>query len=137
MEKFAGMHNLKLHNSRTHTQVQCGICKEECAGRDKLKLHNKIHEKEKRLECPRCDKKFGKKHHLSRHILELHERILSTLDHTQEERFECRRCDKKFGSKFQLTRHISSTHNKVECEICTPLKKVCVHVVFGGYKEAA
>jgi KRAB domain-containing zinc finger protein len=136
MEKMAGLHNLKLHNIRTHTPVQCGICKEECAGRDNLELHNKTHEKEKRLECPRCDKKFGKKHHLSRHIFNLHETKKATLGHTKGERFECRRCDKKFVRKHLLTKHII-THTEVECEKCTPLKKVCVHVVFGGYTGAA
>ena len=62
-KRFTRSTTLRRHIQTLHSdekQFTCDKCQKSFATRDKLKRHEKIHEK-KNFECQRCHKKFSRK----------------------------------------------------------------------------
>ena len=91
---------------------QCKECEKKFGLKSVLKRHlSTVHRKEKDHHCTRCEKKFGLKGDLQRHIATVHRK---------EKDHQCTWCDKKFGHKSHLNQHLAS-HLKVnpnQCEEC-------------------
>jgi KRAB domain-containing zinc finger protein len=97
--------HLKTHKKDIKGPKECSICKKMFVC---LSSHNRIvHMNERKYDCSMCDKKFGKKSGLDRHILTVHEK---------QRNFACSLCDKAFGEKAQLQKH-TKTHSTF-CKHC-------------------
>ena len=58
--------------------------------------------------CDICDKRFGRKEDLTRHIRSIH---------GPANNFECTICDRRFDTKLYLKAHCDNVHNsaKIKC----------------------
>jgi uncharacterized Zn-finger protein len=105
-----------------------------------LKIHNRIHSKQKRFTCDQCQKTFTQKHNLLTHkmvhtgekpyqcdlccmkftrsdILTIHKRI-----HTGDKPYSCDLCPKKFAQSNSLTYH-KRIHTGIRPYSCNQCEK--------------
>ena len=68
-----------------------------------------------RLKCEFCEKSFGRKHYLARHIKEVHK------SENDEGKFKCDLCDKpSYTVKVNLEKHKEKVHEGIRynCDLC-------------------
>ncbi|CAH1710771.1 unnamed protein product [Chironomus riparius] len=86
--------HIRIHRTESKEPKECHICRKSFIC---LSSHNRIvHMNLRSYACKFCDKKFGKKSGLDRHVLTVHE---------QQRNFKCELCMKDFGEKAQLKKH--------------------------------
>ncbi|XP_041472505.1 zinc finger protein 11-like [Lytechinus variegatus] len=93
---------------------ECSLCKKKFASLDMKHRHMKRYHgivdlectKENYHECQYCDKKFGLKGTLKKHI-----RI-----HTKDKPFQCKHCGKEYSHQPSLSEHVGKT--QPECPKC-------------------
>uniref|UniRef100_A0A7S2Z9K3 C2H2-type domain-containing protein n=1 Tax=Rhodosorus marinus TaxID=101924 RepID=A0A7S2Z9K3_9RHOD len=76
-----------------------------------------VHEKRRDFLCPICGKAFGQRGHMNEHI---------RVRHSRSNVCQCRTCGKRFGNSSKLKRHVQTVHEKVrrfECQLCHGLYK--------------
>ena len=90
----------KLRSTLVQLQpFNCDHCDEKFVLKEDLRVHERIHTREKTFKCHNCDKTFVQKDDLR-----VHERL-----HTGEKPFNCYHCDKKFVQKDNLREHLRTT----------------------------
>ena len=62
-----------------------------------------VHENEKSYKCETCEKSFGIKKNLKRHVRMIHENLKV---------YRCESCDRSFGQKDSLKNHVNVVHEK-------------------------
>ena len=87
-QKFSLLSHLKRHQREQHFDIKFNLDFHE--GLTPLKI----------FECDKCEIKFKRKEHLSRHISNKH----------GDKTFICLQCDQKFGRIDNLNRHVKSKH---------------------------
>lgn len=116
--------NSQVHDSYRELRLVCPGCPEEVifTDRKEYRNHMKIHEREKALVCPYCDRKFTKNFKLRDHITTIHEKKFD---------IECKICFKKFGRKDNLRAHMILHKGKknFKCEFCDFTAKIRSYVV--------
>jgi hypothetical protein len=81
---------------------KCDQCDKSFGRKSHLQRHIKlIHQLLKPFKCENCDKSFGEKHNLHIHIKAIHQLLKP---------YTCEHCDKSFGQKSNLQRHIRRIH---------------------------
>ena len=111
-KEFKSKQSLKLHK-RLHLKEKpypCDMCNKCFPHEDNLKAHKRTHTSERPFKCSECDKKFRRKNGLDVHIN----------IHTRAKIFLCRICSKQFAQKSNLIKHMH-THNtrkKIPCRDC-------------------
>ena len=119
--------NLAHHSHVKHQKTLSNkdkplFCCEECdyvtVNNTYLEEHVKIKHLQERIKCEHCDKTFGQKGILARHIKNIH-----GIGKTAKEEFRCPEegCDYVTYSKFQLGMHDSKVHQgvKYSCDECS------------------
>jgi len=113
---FKRSNDLTEH-SNVHTKQMTFVCDVEgCAksytSRSGMMLHKKTVHEGSFYECPKCNKRFGQKKHVTRHCKIVHEK---------KKDYKCVACGALFGYKHQLVGHTQSVHDKIrtfKCEQC-------------------
>ena len=99
--------------AKKQTSFSCNTCEKEFGKKFILKRHiSSVHEGKKPNDCGQCGKKFAQKTALEQHVLTVHEGNKS---------FKCKICRKYFGQPQNLKSHINAVHNKIKphkCQIC-------------------
>lgn len=98
---------LKTH-MKIHQSNECKICKKDFV---RLETHHRlVHLGLKEFECKFCEKSFGKKSGLDRHM--------STM-HKKPGKFQCNvgKCTEFFDSKEELDLHTFHSHKGLKCDI--------------------
>ena len=90
-------------NPRT-VKHQCSFCDYASNKKSRITCHLSVHGIGERYQCDQCDKDFGQKQNLKRHIERQHE--------TEVKVFECDQCNTKYTTQKDLKRHIRSIHDK-------------------------
>ena len=110
--KHLKLHYLVHEGTKNH---QCKVCKKCFTRPDGLYMHMTSHRPhaERPHVCPKCDKRFNKKHELNSHFVALH---------SSEKPFQCEQCGKSFPWDKSLKEHLKShdphTVRPYECDIC-------------------
>ena len=73
----------------------------------------------KEHKCEICEKGFGRKDFLKRHIL---------LIHLSPKKFNCQKCDQTFANKENLKRHFDSKHHENQSHVCDQCGKAFGHM---------
>lgn len=94
------------HVNLRNGTYKCDICEKVCGSENNLYNHMRRHRigeikeisepRDLPFDCPKCDKKFGKKHLLKRHT-KVHEAIEKGL-------YKCKTCLKVKGGRFNLSK---------------------------------
>lgn len=96
------------------TGLDCEVCGSRFLRKHHLERHiQNIHEGQRPWTCDQCGFSFHQKPNLERHIMTVHE---------DQKPFRCNVCDMAFGRKGVLKKHVQMVHEhsrKFECEICT------------------
>ena len=91
----------------------CEYCDKEFGQRGTMNRHiNTLHLKTKDFKCGQCEKEFGQKRHLQTHIQAIHLR----------HHYSCNECEKSFAYMCNLKNHIKNVHLKqknYECDQCS------------------
>lgn len=91
----------------------CELCASRFLRKHHLERHiQNIHEGQRPWTCDQCGFSFHQKPNLERHIMTVHE---------DQKPFRCNVCDMAFGRKGVLKKHVQMVHEhsrKFECEIC-------------------
>ncbi|XP_015834122.2 zinc finger protein ZFP2 isoform X8 [Tribolium castaneum] len=98
-------------NSLAKGPIQCEVCLKVFPSSRKLGIH-KIRHKERKHECPLCEKKFILQGEVKVHISRFHER---------EYKFFCDFCDYKTYNGSNLQAHVISMHTRdfrLKCDVC-------------------
>eukprot|EP01084_Bolivina_argentea_P190463 327291_1 len=80
-------------NSRLKSHImyagkyKCKFCKKTYISPSTLKIHERIHTKERPFKCNACDKSFRTRGHLKNHINQIH---------TNNGKYKCKYCPKRF-----------------------------------------
>jgi uncharacterized C2H2 Zn-finger protein len=95
------------------TKFNCEYCDKTFGQKGDLKRHiNTVHLKQKNYKCDHCNESFGKKSNLKRHINTIH---------LKQKNFSCEHCESAFGQKGDLNTHINTVHLKqrnFKCDHC-------------------
>ena len=84
------------------TRFNCEHCDKTFGHKGDLKRHiNIVHLKQKNFICGLCEYTFGQKDHLKTHINTVH---------LKQKNFSCEHCDYTCGHKSHLKRHINTIH---------------------------
>ncbi|XP_061819582.2 uncharacterized protein [Nerophis lumbriciformis] len=92
------------------THLKCSLCDKTFGKKVNLKRHVRIHTAEKRFMCSFCGKRFYHKGHFETHMR----------THTGEKPFSCSVCGKSFSQKITLIAH-ARTHTgekPFSCSMC-------------------
>lgn len=113
--KYRKIH-MQTHEEKQPEEVErkyiCQICGKRYKYSDALSKHKRVHNNDKRYECPYCDMKFMIWSTRRRHV---------DKEHTGFSRFDCHLCDKKFFNSSGRISHIRNNHSNERefgCEIC-------------------
>jgi len=95
------------------TEFNCEHCDKTFGRKNNLKRHiNTIHLKQQNFKCEHCESAFGLKDNLNRHINTIH---------LKQQNFKCEHCESAFGQKCGLKTHINTVHlnqKNFSCEHC-------------------
>jgi len=123
----------KVTDHKRRHFLECGTCPECGKTVKNLKRHFRRNcgSKKERFFCHLCEKSFAFKESLSKHIKNIHQKIL---DH------HCHLCEYKTYKKFNLKLHISKMHTKVDmkklCNFCNQsTSNLEYHIKIYHYKE--
>lgn len=144
--EFSTLGKLRSHMNRSHTKIkyECDICKKSLKNSLSFDKHLRTQHKEvERHSCVFCPLTFKTKHHMKRHVLNVHPPLESKvacpecskefknaqylnkhmqIHTTLEKKVPCDLCDKLFHSKLRLHKHKKVVHpsddKKVRCETC-------------------
>jgi len=108
---YKTQHKLLTHRNNEHTDVLGQFCDLCGIVVPSLSKHNYFKHKPKKCEI--CEKEFGNKQLLNKHIKQVHEQSL---------RVQCGECNKEFSCKGSLNKHNRNVHKinlKKESEITT------------------
>jgi len=84
------------------TEFNCEHCNKSFGRKDSLIRHiNTVHLKMKPFKCDHCNESFGEKSDLKRHINTVHLKLKP---------FKCDHCNESFGMKQQMKSHINVIH---------------------------
>ena len=99
-----------IDSNQKKEQFQCDVCFKNIATKGSLKIHKRIHNREKPYACEYCEKQFNQSSDLKRH-----RRI-----HTGEKPYGCEFCEKSFTTTSHLTEHrrIHTGEKPYACEFC-------------------
>ncbi len=97
---FVGKGQILVHN----TYNKCDLCGKVYDRPSKLKVHMRVHTKERPFVCdfPGCDYRSAQKPSLTRHIRE----------HSGDKPYNCKICGTSFTRKFSLKEHLKSNTYK-------------------------
>jgi hypothetical protein len=94
-------------------KFNCDQCEKSFGHKSNLNKHVKtVHLKQKNFKCEHCEKSFGQKGHLKVHIKTIH---------LNQKNFHCDQCDISFGQKGNLKAHNTSVHlnqKNFHCDHC-------------------
>eukprot|EP00189_Rhodosorus_marinus_P000180 CAMPEP_0113955222 /NCGR_PEP_ID=MMETSP0011_2-20120614/1158_1 /TAXON_ID=101924 /ORGANISM="Rhodosorus marinus" /LENGTH=378 /DNA_ID=CAMNT_0000964777 /DNA_START=230 /DNA_END=1366 /DNA_ORIENTATION=+ /assembly_acc=CAM_ASM_000156 len=100
------------------SKLICPECGKRFPRECELRRHRTtVHEKRRDFLCPICGKAFGQRGHMNEHI---------RVRHSRSNVCQCRTCGKRFGNSSKLKRHVQTVHEKVrrfECQLCHGLYK--------------
>jgi uncharacterized Zn-finger protein len=95
------------------TKFNCEYCNKSFGQKGHLERHiNTIHLKQQNFSCEQCDKTFGRKDSLKIHINTVHLKLKP---------FKCDRCNESFGETGTLQKHVNAVHLKLKpfkCDHC-------------------
>ena len=70
-------------------------------------IDSAIHENIKAYRCDSCEKRFGHKSHLKKHVKTIHDNIKA---------YRCDSCDKSFGQKVHLETHVKTIQHDTKAQ---------------------
>ena len=105
---------LRSHKQLNHGETAtCEKCNKVFGSKKRLSKHiNDVHSI-RNLKCPHCDYQTNRQRNLTDHVLSVHEKPLV-----------CEYCKKSFGKQHILEIHINHIHNDVktfQCENCNEM----------------
>ena len=132
----------KATSQKTH---QCSVCSKQFSTAYSANLHYKlVHNHIRNYKCDHCQKSFGRKPELERHIEARHQMVKYKCDvcssvftsksylthhkrkHLSTEsvpKYRCKECEKEYKDAGGLRRHVKSIHLNIKFK-CDPCKKV-------------
>ena len=96
-----------IHEPRGEALHKCDICFKEFRFSSYLRLHRKLHTREKPYQCAVCHKLFTTAFCLTSHMK----------THTDAKPYQCNICYKKFVRLSTLTGH-KTAHSPFQCHLC-------------------
>ena len=124
---------------------QCSVCAKQFTTAYSAKLHDElVHKHIRNFKCDHCQKSFGRKPELERHIEARHQMVKYKCDvcssvftsksylthhkrkHLSTEsvpKYRCKECEKEYKDAGGLRRHVKSIHLNIKFK-CDPCKKV-------------
>ena len=132
--KYRVVQHEKIHSLLPTVKKERRIIMKACkdCGRtfrsDKFSIHRKFHEKDKSLQCQKCEKFFHSPTALKHHVKTVHERIRE---------FSCKDCLFSSSTRTHLQHHIDKVHHNVldTCHICQVKIGSEYHHVVGYHKK--
>ena len=99
-----------IDSNQKKEQFQCDVCFKNITTKGSLKIHKRIHNREKPYACEYCEKQFNQSSDLKRH-----RRI-----HTGEKPYGCEFCEKQFSQSSALKTHrrIHTGEKPYGCNLC-------------------
>ena len=101
---YRDQHSLNHHVKRVHLKernFQCNHCEMSFFNRRQLLGHVSDRHEEKKFFCPECNKGFGRKTPLIKHIRVIHMNV---------KQFRCTLCNQSFQSSCNLSYHVGRKH---------------------------
>ena len=84
------------------TKFNCEHCDKTFGQKGNLKRHiNTVHLKKRNFKCEHCNESFGLKHHMNTHINTVH---------LKQKNYKCKHCNESFGQNSHLKTHINTIH---------------------------
>ena len=143
-QKFLDFHKRIAHSgiptANSISGMSCNICKKIFSRKDKVVRHYQtVHLKLKPHKCHICNKSFGMRYVLRKHIKMTHQRIANNL---KLKPHKCNICDKSFVRKYSLRKHaIKNKHQQKEDLVLKPNKNgkslcsICNKVLHSSIKK--
>ena len=105
----------KKGTKRKRRQRECEVCEKSFRDSYDLKVHMRIHTKEKPYECDVCEKRFTRSGNLKTHVRTQHAKGVK-----RKRTHECDVCEKVFRSPSALAIHmrIHTNEKPYECDVC-------------------
>ncbi|KAH8395620.1 hypothetical protein KR222_003714, partial [Zaprionus bogoriensis] len=96
---FVAKNKLILHQLNHNVNNECPFCQKLFGDRSGLTRHIRIHISERNHACPHCSKAFTEKVFLKRHIQLMHEK--------RQWKYKCPHCQKSFSRKSNFLYHVN------------------------------
>ncbi|CAL8143439.1 unnamed protein product [Orchesella dallaii] len=122
---FRFWNQMSIHMELVHkltSEYKCAHCqKTDFPNRRAYKRHVYCSHKDKndKIECEMCQRKFSKKRHLNQHLETVHKQPKSSRP------WPCEQCEKKFKKKAELDRHAGTVHMDPSKRKFVCLRKGC------------